>query len=128
MQNFTSRQCRFEIASAHPILETDVDTSAFVGVDKIPELGLRFGENIDRSRASGMNLEREGVGGIQDFYKNRKTQGIVAFTEDLVPMVSPDFVQKSSPEFGLGNYALCIFAIDQFPRFPNWLLVREFAA
>src|ERR1700719_1995363 len=127
IQNFAVGKDRFKIASTHPILEADVDTSAFVSSDKIPELRLRLGENIDRSRAPRMNLERERVGRIQDLYQNRKTKGIVAFTENFLSIVSPDFVQRSPTKFGLGNDALCIFAIHQFPGFPNRVLAREHA-
>jgi hypothetical protein len=125
LQNLTAREGRFEIDFAHPILETDVDPSAFIRGDKIPELGLRLGKNIDCSCPAGMNLEREGLGRVQDLYKNRKTLGIVPFAKNFLPVVSPDFVQGSSSKFRLTNDALCIFAIDQFPRFPNRIPARE---
>ena len=74
-----------------------------------------------------MNLQRKSLGGIQDFDQNRKTRGVVSFAENLTAVVSPDFVQRSPAKFRLGDDALCIFAVDQFPRFANPIFARECA-
>ena len=72
VQNCTGCEGRFEITSADPVLQTDVNTGSFFCGDEIPELGLCLGENISCPWPPRMNLEREDVGGIEDLYQNRK--------------------------------------------------------
>src|SRR5271165_2013394 len=74
-----------------------------------------------------VNLNGNDIRRIQDLHKDRKTRIRVPVAKYLAAVMHPEFVQRDSLEFSLGNHTLYVFAVDKLPRLANRVLAREFA-
>jgi hypothetical protein len=115
----SGRQLPLERTAINAALETSVDFAAWLSREDDPGFGLaEIGRREERTLfVIGMNLDGEGLVGVEEFEEERKLGLRVMAAKELGAVLGHYFVERFAGEWTGFDDALIGAVVDDFPTF-----------
>jgi hypothetical protein len=94
----------------------------------IPEFRFRFAAQCSGDVFWRMNLQRKFLLRVEELDQQRESLALRKVAEDWLSILGPKLVQSFAFELSVAHNALRFRAIDDFPRFADALIARQFLA
>ena len=118
--------CFFESSARQLVPQSGKYFGVRIRSGDVPELALRFAAKLLRDVFGRMNLQRKFFLRVEKFDQQRKSFAVGNVAEDRMSILPPKVVQRFTFERSVRDNALRLGSIDNFPRFADAHIRRQF--